>query len=279
MPYAFSYKSSSSATPVFYYYVTNLQGDVVKILTASGAVVANYSYNAWGKLLSSSGTMASVNPIRYRGYYFDAETGFYYLVSRYYDPQICRFVNVDSQLDSEANFVGCNVFVYCANNPVLRVDPTGCFIKNIIKIVDFVIDAFQFYRNDDKKVKAVDNEDGTIKIKNSANIKTRTARLGYSFYLNHFSEFKDVIKGSSYGVEFEWKVHNIMFDITDSAERIGISNPKIKRIKDSSYEADIGSTIYADSHGPKSILMQAMYFMVMRLPAEIDLAISLFQHG
>ena len=125
MPYAFSYKSSSSATPVFYYYVTNLQGDVVKILTASGSVVANYSYNAWGKLLSSSGTMASVNPIRYRGYYFDAETGFYYLVSRYYDPQICRFVNADSFASTGQAFLGTNMFAYCLNNPVNGKDSTG----------------------------------------------------------------------------------------------------------------------------------------------------------
>ena len=125
MPYAFLYKSSSNATPVFYYYVTNLQGDVVKILTASGTEVANYSYNAWGKLLSSSGTMASVNPIRYRGYYFDAETGFYYLVSRYYDPQICRFVNADNLASTGQGLIGCNMFTYCGNNPVCRIDFDG----------------------------------------------------------------------------------------------------------------------------------------------------------
>ena len=125
MPYAFSYKSSSSATPVFYYYVTNLQGDVVKIITASGTVVANYSYNAWGKLLSSSGTMASVNPIRYRGYYFDAESGFYYLQSRYYDPSICRFINADSYASTGQGFLGANMFTYCLNNPICFSDSTG----------------------------------------------------------------------------------------------------------------------------------------------------------
>lgn len=127
MPYAFSYKSSSNATPVFYYYVTNLQGDVVKILTASGTEVANYSYNAWGKLLSSSGTMASVNPIRYRGYYFDTETGLYYVSSRYYDPQICRFINADDTecLGAEGELLSYNLFAYCLNNPVNRTDVNG----------------------------------------------------------------------------------------------------------------------------------------------------------
>lgn len=135
MPYAFSYKSSSNATPVFYYYVTNLQGDVVKIITASGTVVANYSYNAWGKLLSSSGTMASVNPIRYRGYYFDAESGFYYLQSRYYDPKICRFISADdpSLLGADGEFISYNLFAYCLNNPINRTDDSGS-LSNLAKI-------------------------------------------------------------------------------------------------------------------------------------------------
>ena len=94
-PYAFSYKATASATPVMYYYVTNLQGDVVSILNAGGTSVAEYSYNAWGKVLSATGTMAAINPIRYRGYYFDSDSGLYYLKSRYYDPNLQRFINSD----------------------------------------------------------------------------------------------------------------------------------------------------------------------------------------
>jgi len=66
-----------------YYYVTNLQGDVVALLDASGSTVASYAYDPYGKILSSEGTMAETNPLRYRGYYYDAETGLYYLQSRY----------------------------------------------------------------------------------------------------------------------------------------------------------------------------------------------------
>ena len=79
-PYAFSYKASSTATPVTYYYLTNLQGDITGILDSSGTSVASYTYNAWGKLLSSSGDLASINPLRYRGYYYDAELEMYYLL-------------------------------------------------------------------------------------------------------------------------------------------------------------------------------------------------------
>lgn len=137
MPYAFSYKASASAAPVFYYYVTNLQGDVVKILNASGTTVADYSYNAWGKLLDSSGTMADVNPLRYRGYYFDAETGFYYVFSRYYDPEICRFINADdaSNLGVNSDFASINLFAYCGNNPVNRADDGGDFWHIVVGAV------------------------------------------------------------------------------------------------------------------------------------------------
>jgi len=123
-PYAFSYKTSANAIPSYYYYVTNLQGDVVSILDANGNEKASYSYNAWGKILSSTGDMASVNPLRYRGYYYDDDTGFYYVCSRYYDPQIGRWISVDNQL-STGNMTGMNLFVYCGNNPVNRTDPTG----------------------------------------------------------------------------------------------------------------------------------------------------------
>ena len=71
-----------------YYYVRNLQGDVVKILNTSGGVVASYTYDAWGKVTNSGNVVGQYNPIRYRGYYYDIDTGFYYLQSRYYDPAI-----------------------------------------------------------------------------------------------------------------------------------------------------------------------------------------------
>ena len=108
-----------------YYYILNLQGDVVRLVNASGTAVATYQYDAWGKLLSSSGTMAGTNPLRYRGYYYDTETGFYYLQSRYYDPAIGRFINADSFASTGQGFLGYNMFAYCGNNPVIHCDPAG----------------------------------------------------------------------------------------------------------------------------------------------------------
>ena len=88
----FLYDESGSAYSFIYngaqyYYVKNLQGDIMRIVDATGAVVASYTYDAWGKV-TASGSIGQVNPIRYRGYYYDTDTGFYYLQSRYYDPAI-----------------------------------------------------------------------------------------------------------------------------------------------------------------------------------------------
>jgi RHS repeat-associated protein len=101
-------------------------------------LVASYEYDPWGKVTSVKGSsgailsleaypnhIAHVNPIRYRGYYYDNETGFYYLQSRYYDPIISRFINADSYGSTGQAFLGTNMFAYCNNNPVNSADPTG----------------------------------------------------------------------------------------------------------------------------------------------------------
>ena len=118
-PYALKYNGT------VYYYVTNLQGDVIQIVDASGNTVASYEYDPYGKVISTTGTLAEVNPIRYRGYYYDNETGLYYLQSRYYDPIICRFINADTQLNVKDGTVGYNLYAYCNNNPAVYSDPTG----------------------------------------------------------------------------------------------------------------------------------------------------------
>ena len=123
-----------------YYFVTNLQGDVVRITNAQKETLANYSYDAYGKLLSvtnASGTtisgtsnIALINPLRYRGYYYDSETELYYVSSRYYDPEIGRWISPEpnvynGEFDEGAGLLAYNVYAYCANNPVMFKDETG----------------------------------------------------------------------------------------------------------------------------------------------------------
>ncbi len=141
-----SVKNAGETSFTSYYYAKNLQGDVVAVYRsdyteAKGyypTLVASYQYDAYGKVTSvkgSAGTelslsaypnhIAHVNPIRYRGYYYDNETGFYYLQSRYYDPVICRFINADEYSDTDDGLLGFNMFAYCMNNPINRSDPNG----------------------------------------------------------------------------------------------------------------------------------------------------------
>ena len=123
-PFAMTYQRANDA-PQTYYYVLNLQGDVVKLVDVSGAEVASYEYDAWGGVLSVDGDMAGINPLRYRGYYHDSETGFYYLQSRYYDPAMHRFINADSYASTGQGFIGTNMFAYCHNSPVAFYDTEG----------------------------------------------------------------------------------------------------------------------------------------------------------
>ena len=124
-PFALKYSTDGTSFET-YYYVLNLQGDVVKLIQTNGYVVAHYTYDAWGYILNCGGNLAEVNPIRYRGYYYDNETGFYYLQSRYYDPANRRFINADCYTcTNNSNEIACNMFTYCYNNPIIYHDSCG----------------------------------------------------------------------------------------------------------------------------------------------------------
>lgn len=139
-PFAVIYKHGQ--TTELYYYVLNAQGDVSAILDSSGKLAASYDYDAWGnctvydssaKVLTDPTSIANLNPLRYRGYYYDAETGFYYLQSRYYDPAICRFINADTFATTDANgLLSANMFAYCENNPVGNSDSEGEFPIQVV---------------------------------------------------------------------------------------------------------------------------------------------------
>ena len=136
-PFALKYSTNGTSFQT-YYYVLNLQGDVVKLIHYIPGFeyesVATYEYDAWGNIVSSSGRLAEINPLRYRGYYYDSETGFYYLQSRYYDPANRRFINADGLISFDCGFSGLNMYSYCGNCPVACSDPNGAsFISDLIE--------------------------------------------------------------------------------------------------------------------------------------------------
>ncbi len=125
--YGFTVVNGTATTD--YYYIHNLQGDVIGIVDSTGTTVVEYTYDAWGKILATTGSLATtigeLNPFRYRGYYYDAETGFYYCRARYYDPEICRWISADGYVSTGQCIISFNMFAYCNNNPVNSLDLTG----------------------------------------------------------------------------------------------------------------------------------------------------------
>ena len=138
-----------------YYFDKNTLGDIVAIRDEDGYIVATYSYDAWGnaKVMNANGTentsstfIGNINPYRYRGYYYDKETGFYYLQTRYYDPTICRFINADNYelIAQLSTVVGqLNMYSYCGNNPIMCTDESGeaFFIAYIAALIMSIWDA------------------------------------------------------------------------------------------------------------------------------------------
>ena len=132
-----------------YFYRKNAQNDIIALLDNSGAVVVKYKYDAWGNcnttvVNSNASTIANLNPFRYRSYYFDTEIGFYFLKTRYYDPEIGRFITIDdiSYLDPES-INGLNLYAYCLDNPVQYSDHSGqsatlAIILGIIAVVGLI---------------------------------------------------------------------------------------------------------------------------------------------
>jgi len=126
---------------VSYFFLKNLQGDIVAITNCDGDTVARYSYDAGGKCTvdyDNTGYIANINPFRYRGYYLDKETNLYYLNSRYYDANTGRFINADSP--EYVSIQGGNLFTYCGNCPTKNADYFGfCYVPTIRKVMCLII--------------------------------------------------------------------------------------------------------------------------------------------
>ena len=123
------YSENGGSTYTTYYYSRNAQGDIVKLIDSNKNTVVEYTYDSWGKVLTTTGSLATTlgenQPFRYRGYVYDNDTNLYYLQSRYYNPAIGRFISSDVYLSTGQGVLGHNSYAYCLNNPVNMVDTDG----------------------------------------------------------------------------------------------------------------------------------------------------------
>ena len=158
-PIGIHYREDSYAKNEFdcYYFEKNFQGDITGIFNEAGSQVAWYEYDAWGNrvygtYLSGYSDIFNANPFRYRGYYYDSETGFYYCGSRYYDPVIGRFINPDSTntlMNTPMAYTDKNLYAYCDNNPVMRVDNGGEFWDTVFDVISLCVSVVDVVKNPD----------------------------------------------------------------------------------------------------------------------------------
>ena len=167
------YRDSSYEANKFdaFFYERNLQGDVIAVYDCEDTKLVSYTYDAWGNVsitYSNGGdlTGAQYNPFTYRGYYRDSETGFYYLNTRYYDAVIGRFINADEYVSTGQGFTGYNMFAYCGNDPVMRIDICGYAWKEFLEELNaFIKELRENLKNKDGSYSLYDNdrlEDSTL---------------------------------------------------------------------------------------------------------------------
>ena len=141
-PIGMQYRTNSMAEGTFYTYLfeKNLQGDIIAVYNTSGTKLVSYVYDAWGNVtvtnhnVSGTNSGARHNPFRYRGYYYDTETGYYYLQSRYYNPKWGRFLNADGYVSTGQDILGYNMYIYCGNNPINRIDISGTSWRDVVNL-------------------------------------------------------------------------------------------------------------------------------------------------
>lgn len=122
-----------------YYYMYNGHGDVTALLNPEGQIPATYYYDAFGNITDQTVTGEVYQPVKYAGYYFDDETGLYYLNARYYDPKIARFLTEDTYTGDPNDPLSLNLYTYCKNEPIMYIDPTGHFWEGVVNTIKQII--------------------------------------------------------------------------------------------------------------------------------------------
>ena len=208
-----------------YIYIRNPFNDIVGI-SEGNTIKAYYVYDAWGnhKIYNPDGTLANlndstfignINPFRYRSYYYDVETNLYYLMSRYYDPEIGQFISPDDMEYMDFNSIaGINLYAYCNNNPVMNYDPLGRFIIEsllallIVAGVQSAIGAIQYTIWDSNKLITFD--DGLLTIKYSYLIPGYFAKRAFLNLVknNYQDSWNSISNRNMDDYILEWYLHN-----------------------------------------------------------------------
>ena len=184
--YSVKYTLTDSSNMQTYFFTHNSRGDIIGVYSDTGVLSAKYEYDAWGNILSitdSNGSaitdqnhIANLNPFRYRGYYYDSETGLYYLMSRYYDPVTHRFINADGYFQSGGSILDTNMSTYCRNNPIIFIDPFGLYVT----VITIYGDANVFFGVYDSISFAIDDKGGMAVQRSYVDYNNNNAYIGFA---------------------------------------------------------------------------------------------------
>ena len=247
-PIGIQYRYDSYAAGTFntFYFEKNLQGDIVAIYTESGEKVLSYTYDAWGNHTttwhntSGANLLALYNPFRYRGYYYDIETGLYYLQSRYYNPAWGRFLNADGYVNANGDLIGFNMYAYCGNNPVNGYDPTGKWTFSLSLAFSMVLPGAGY----------------SFSIGISFDSEDMCAiQYSYSVPKDNKTRYTALGAGVGGGVSFQYTDYDSVDDLTGSFKYAGINTSKIgvngvysEENELRGVEASLGPAIGGDLH-------------------------------
>ena len=140
-----------------YYYKTNFENDIIGIYDSAYNEIVKYTYDSWGNIISitdnngneinDKNNIAIINPFRWRSYYYDEESNLYYLNSRYYSPELQRFISIDPLIVNEDTNLSYNLYLYTGNNPIVLSDNNGNFtFWDVLDVVSFVDSAYQMIK-------------------------------------------------------------------------------------------------------------------------------------
>jgi RHS repeat-associated protein len=217
-PIGMMYRTPSYAANTWdtFWYEKNLQGDIIAIYNASGTKVATYTYtDAWGNFTVSysnggASTGAQYNPFRYRGYYYDADLGMYYLQSRYYDAKICRFISADGYVSTGQGILGNNMFAYCGNNPVMGYDPTGMWTITFSFGFDITFLIVGISRN----ISIAFDDDGNVVIQTS---------YSEPFFVNDGETLHIGLFDAGFGFALQYTEDDTVYDLEGPTTYVGTS--------------------------------------------------------
>ena len=215
-----------------YYFRKNLQGDIIAITDKYGETVARYTYDAWGKCaivdLARAHEIATINPFRYRGYYYDSETALYYLQSRYYDPTLGRFINADGYVSTGQQVIENNMFAYSNNDSVNHFDPTGedaIWLQDSTNVFsmghtgllleDNNGKCYHFYWGNNRNGKKRKSGSGKILLQYYGKLTLSAINTFYNYHYQNKYEFMirfkgDFSKAVAYAKNLESKTYNLL---------------------------------------------------------------------